>query len=168
MVTGAVRVYEWKIGQSRWDKMGSNFFCHNKTDDKVGYSVSISGDGNRVAVGAPGADGPDVCWDWYGCYSSSPNMGQVRVYEWSANAWQLMGGIPGGYIGGASNSELGTSIALSRDGSRVIAGSPLHNSCQSSGAARVYEWSSTSWMQIGSDLTLTCDGYWSGSGRKFG
>ena len=80
---GAVRVYEWKIGQSRWDKMGSNFFCHNKTDDKVGYSVSISGDGNRVAVGAPGADGPEYCDTsmgyYYGpggyCYSTSPNGG---------------------------------------------------------------------------------------------
>lgn len=50
---GAARVYEWNTGQSSWDKMGSNFFCHNKTDDKVGHSNSISGDGNRVAVGAP-------------------------------------------------------------------------------------------------------------------
>jgi hypothetical protein len=45
----------------RWDKMGSSFFCHNKTDDQVGYSISISGDGNRVAVGAPKADAPEVC-----------------------------------------------------------------------------------------------------------
>jgi len=84
---GAARVYEWNNGQNRWDKMGSSFFCHNKTDDQVGYSISISGDGNRVAVGAPKADAPEYCDEsgWYGpgpyCYSPSQNRGQVRVYE---------------------------------------------------------------------------------------
>ena len=145
---GAARVYEWNNGQSRWDKMGSSFFCHNKTDDQVGYSISISGDGNRVAVGAPKADAPEYCEEngMHGpgayCYSPSQNRGQVRVYEWSANSWQLMGGVPGGYIDGTEQqSELGTSVALSRDGSRIIAGAPLRDSCATdSGAAVVYEW----------------------------
>ena len=152
---GAARVYEWNTGQSSWDKMGSNFFCHNKTDDKVGHSNSISGDGNRVAVGAPETDGPEQC-DFYGCYSTSPNRGQVRIYEWSnvANAWQVMGD----YIDGSPHDGLGSSVSMSRDGSRVMVGVPLHDTgCSNGGTAFVYEWDSTSWVRMSSDMTATCE-----------
>ena len=82
--------------------------------------------------------------------------------------------VAGGYIDGTEQqSELGTSVALSRDGSRIIAGAPLRDSCATdSGAAVVYEWISSSWVQIGSELTTICEyqsgGYYSGRYQKFG
>ena len=126
---GAVRVFEWKGGSNSWKQMGEPMFCYNKTDDLVGQSVSLSGDGSRVAIGAPGFDGPDRCDDWYGCWSTKPNMGRVRVYEWDSlgGTWLMLAlatysGNVDGDIDGGSNERFGTSVALSEDGDRLIVG----------------------------------------------
>jgi len=48
-------------------------------NDQSGYSVSLSSDGTRVAIGAPFNDG------------NGSNSGHVRVYEYSGTAWAQLG-----------------------------------------------------------------------------
>ena len=62
---GHVRVYKNNAGT--WTQIGADF-DGEAADDYSGYSVSISSDGTKVAIGAPRNDG------------SGPNAGQVRVY----------------------------------------------------------------------------------------
>lgn len=103
--------------------------------DTSGYSVALSSDGSRVAIGAPGnaANGAD--------------SGHVRVYTWSGTAWVQTGSdIDGGNTGDRS----GASVAMSADGNNVVIGSPGHQS--SAGRVRVYAWSGTAWVQTGSDI----------------
>lgn len=126
--TGAVNVYEWKGGSNSWVQMGESMFCYNRTDDQVGKSISLSGDGSRVAIGAPQFSGPDRC-DYYGCWVTNQYMGRVRVYEWnpSDGMWPLRiaSYTPGlESIDGSSgrHQKLGTSVALSDDGKRLLIG----------------------------------------------
>jgi hypothetical protein len=145
---GAVSVYEWKVGSNSWLQMGESMFCYNKTDDQVGKAISLSGDGSRVAIGAPGFDGPDECYDYYmqgmQCYSTKPDMGQVRVYEWdpSSGTWLNLvfatweGNLES--INGDSGHQFGVSVALSGDGNRLIVGNDEKGNGQSE--VRAYHW----------------------------
>ena len=92
----------------------------------------MSGSADRfqmVAIGAPGFSGPDQCDYWYGCWSTKPNMGRVRVYEWDplGDTWLILAlgtwsGNVNGDIDGETNDRFGTSVALSKDGQRLIVG----------------------------------------------
>ena len=74
-----------------------------------GSSVSLSNDGNVVAIGGPQNDG------------GGSNAGHVRVYQWDGGSWTQKG-ID---IDGKSANDLsGTSVALSSDGNMVVIGSP--------------------------------------------
>ena len=65
---GEARVYEWT--NSAWVQMGQEVYGESY-NDQSGTTVSLSGDGTRLAVGAPYNDG------------AGSNAGHVRVYEWS-------------------------------------------------------------------------------------
>ena len=77
--------------------------------DQSGYSVSLSSNGTRVAIGAPLNDG------------NGGNSGHVRVYEWddATSAWAQVGQ---DIDGEAANDESGRSVSLSGDGTRVAIG----------------------------------------------
>ena len=67
---GHVSVYEWHNGLA-WQQLGSNIDGESTGDDS-GESISLSGDGTRVAITAKDANNT----------SNSGDPGHVRVYEW--------------------------------------------------------------------------------------
>ena len=92
--------------------------------DLSGYSVSMSSDGKRVAIGAPNANG---------------GAGHVRVYDYNGTAWTQLGGD----IDGEAALDLsGYSVSLSSDGKRVAIGAPENDS--RAGHVRVYRFASAS------------------------
>ncbi len=113
------------------------------TGDASGYSVSISGDGNRVAIGAPFNDGIDI---------ANTTRGHVRIYERKYGVWSLIVEIDGKFLG----EELGRSVAISTDGTTVAIGAPENEQIGSrAGTARVYRQSGGKWVQLGHDLNGT-------------
>jgi hypothetical protein len=109
------------------------------------WAVALSANGNRVVVSVPSGD-----------------YGKVLVYELDSGGtmdWEQMGGVIDG-DSGAYYGHFGKSVAISADGSRVVAGAPGYNNGNMAylyGAepyVRVYEWSSGSWQQLGSDIIL--------------
>ncbi len=140
--SGHVRVYEYSDnnsdGTSTWNQVGGDI-DGEAAGDNSGKSVSIDSDGSHVAIGATGNDGTDS------------NAGHVRVYEYSGGSWTQVGGD----IDGEADGDLfGSSVSIDSDGSHVVIGAPnndgsgLHNG----GHARVYEYSSSSWTQVGGDI----------------
>jgi len=84
--------------------------------DQSGFSVSLSANGNTVAVGAPYND-VDV---------SGGDRGHVRVYDWNAGTskWNQRGVMD---IDGEAYADLaGWSVSLSADGSTVAFGAPMN------------------------------------------
>ena len=83
-----------------------------------GSSVSLSRDGNTLAVGNPGFD--------YGAVGSPNTSGAVLLYIKSGGVWSLQTQLIGdGVIGPFSNQ--GTSVSLSDDGNTLAVGGPTDN-----------------------------------------
>jgi hypothetical protein len=121
--SGHVRVYDWN--GSAWIKVGDDI-DGEAASDLSGYSVSLSSDGTRVAIGAVGNDG-----------ANGSDSGHVRVYELNGNTWTQLGT---DIDGEAAYDQSGHSVSLSSDGSRVAIGAYFNDGANgsSSGHVRVY------------------------------
>ena len=107
-------------------------------DDYSGWSVSLSSDGSTLAIGAIGND------------ANGSNSGHVRVFEYDNGTWTQLGA---DIDGEALGDESGYSVSLSSDGSILAIGANRNDENGSaSGHVRVFEYYSTSWTQIGSDI----------------
>ena len=132
---GHVRVYE--RNGSTWQQKGTDI-DGEAANDYSGYSVSLSSDGNIVAVGAYRNDG------------NGTNSGHVRVYEWNGNAWVQMGA---DIDGEAADDYSGHSVSLSSDGTILAIGAFYNNgNGTGSGHVRLYEWNGSAWQQKGNDI----------------
>ncbi|CAJ1936750.1 unnamed protein product [Cylindrotheca closterium] len=124
----------WKfVTKIEGDNIGSEF----------GHSVSLSGDGNFLAVGVPKAPSGYI-----------RNVGKVLVYELLLNEfgtkWNIVGEIEsdnpniGTYLG----FEFGQSVALSSDGSVLAVGEPLD------GRITLFRSFNGTWPKIGNSIQL--------------
>ncbi|MEM9466732.1 MAG: fibronectin type III domain-containing protein [Actinomycetota bacterium] len=133
--TGVARVYTWD--GSDWAQVGSDI-AGEAGGDISGWSVGLSANGNRVAIGAPGNDG------------GGSNAGQVRVFDLSGSSWVQVGD---DIDGEAADDFSGRSVALSADGARLAVGAPKNDGHDTeAGHVRVFQWSGSSWVQLGADI----------------
>jgi len=134
--SGQVRVFEYD--ESNWIQVGANINGETSLGQS-GRSVSLSANGNRVAIGAPSAErDPQGNWP----------KGHVQIFEWIDSVWTQVGANIVGESG-----QFGTSISMSADGNRIASGAPLNGgNGHWSGHVRVYEWSGSIWKQIGTDI----------------
>ena len=102
--SGHVRVYSWS-GTS-WLQLGKDI-VGEAAGDRSGSSVALSGDGNRLAVGATDND------------VTGTNSGHVRVYGWSETGWHQLGM---DIDGTDAEDSSGHAVSLSADGSRLVIG----------------------------------------------
>lgn len=137
---GHVRVYE--LDNGTWQQVGGDIDSEAQGDTS-GWSVGLSADGSRVAIGAPN--------NYADTQNSQDKRGHVRVFQLTNGAWQQMGS---DIDGAASREQSGWTVAISSDGSHVIIGAPY----STKGNARVYKWNSNSWEKVGQDLTGDADG----------
>src|SRR5690606_10076715 len=102
--SGHVRVYRNVSGN--WHKIGKDI-DGEAAGDMSGYNISLSADGNTVAIGAPYNAGNGI------------NSGHVRIYKNISGNWLQAGyDIDGEAAGDAS----GYSVSLSSDGKTVAIG----------------------------------------------
>jgi hypothetical protein len=134
---GAGQVFEFDGNE--WVQIGQNLIGTDE-DDQLGFSISISADGQRLAIGAP--NNSDAFFQG----------GHVRVYQWMNDEWQLMD-IP---IPGQSFAEYsGSAISLSGNGDRIAIGAPYKIAFpyNNIGEVRIYEWTGGQWLQFGNPIT---------------
>ncbi len=133
--SGHVRVYQWS--GVAWVQLGADI-DGEAADDFSGWALSLSADGNRVAVGATGNDG------------NGSGSGHVRVYTWTGAAWTQLGA---DIDGEAENNSSGSSVSLSADGNRVAVGARGNDgNGTDSGHVRVYTWTGAAWTQLGAAI----------------
>ncbi len=136
---GEVRIFEYSDGT--WTKLGNDIEGED-TADNSGWSVSLSADGSRVAIGAPNNEGVN-----------GTRSGHVRIFEYSDmdKNWTQLGS---DIDGEAAYDCMGKiSVSLSSDGHRVAMGAPLNNQ-DNRGHVRIYEYSDMDkiWTQLGDDI----------------
>jgi hypothetical protein len=138
---GGVKIYQNINGS--WTQLGNAIYGEFPYDYS-GWSISISSNGNVVAIGAPGNDGED---------NGSTEFGQVRVYYNNSGNWIQIGQ---DINGEAPLDNSGRSVSLSSDGTIVAIGAPGNDgnngSVSNSGHARIYKYIFGTWVQIGDDI----------------
>lgn len=89
-----------------------------QSDQQFGYSVALSKDGKVLAVGMPTTD---VVTD--PTEPSKADAGMVQVYEWLNDQWTARGPA---LIGRNQGDKFGSAVALSEDGSMLVATEPTY------------------------------------------
>ena len=131
---GCVRLFKYNQNTDIWVQLGGDI-VGEATYDYSGSSVSLSADGNIVAIGATGNDGTtgDINDTYY-------SRGHTRVYirdTTVALGWRQLGGDIDGEAEGDSS---GYSVSLSADGTIVAIGAQFNDgNGPSSGHTRLYK-----------------------------
>jgi hypothetical protein len=99
--------------------------------DQFATRVAISGDGSVIAGGAIYND------------QNGTSSGQVQIYKFENDSWNVMGS----FIYGYSGSHLGIELGLSYDGNIIAMSGHANN-----GHVRVYQYNGSSWVQMGQDI----------------
>ncbi len=114
---GTVKVLE--LINSTWTQIG-NTLVGNSSGDFFGCSVSLSGDGTRLAVGAR--------------FISVNQPGSAYVFENQGGNWLQ---IDNQIVGVGLDDQAGSSVALTKDGSKVAVGSTGNDNDAGSNAGHV-------------------------------
>ena len=159
---GQVSVYRWSASHALWKQLGKSI-KGKATADCFGRTVSLSADGNTLAVGASNGDASVTHRD--GGQGNGDNEGQVSIFVWedSVVSWKQLGNI---IDGEAKKDNSGSALALSADGTTIAIGAHANSDAgQRSGHVRVYRWfkSIHSWKQLGNDIDGEVAGDNSGS-----
>ena len=131
---GQVRIYRYT--KSAWEQLGDAI--EGEVDgDYFGFSVAMSKEGGRVAIGATGTD------------ENGFGAGHVRIYDWTETIWEQRGDT---IRGETVLDRFGSGVAMSKEGSRVAIGAIGHDG--SAGHVRIYDWNTTAtnWIQVGADI----------------
>lgn len=135
---GSVSVYSLVLRGSglAYTLLGNTIQGEPGVGETFGGSVSLSSDGQTVAIGDHLSDGGGV-----------KDAGRVNVYSLNETTWKQVGQS----LDGTNTSDWsGRSVALSDNGDMVAIGTIELDS--GTGFARVYKWNETSWIQLGSAL----------------
>ena len=136
---GHVRIYAWD--GSAWIQKGNDIDGEYALDNS-GWSVSLSGDGNTVSIGAPGNS------------EVASNAGHARIFSFDGSDWVQKGADINGYV---ADDLSGSSIGLSDGGDTVAIGAweeigiPI-------GYVHIFNWNGSSWTQVGNKITANCCG----------
>jgi trimeric autotransporter adhesin len=117
------------------------------TGEVLGSAVAVSGDGSTIVAGAPGGVGA----------GDPTDPGAVYVFSRPAGGWST--GTQTAKLtasAGAANDNLGYSVAISNDGSTIVAGARHVNS--NTGAAYVFVKPGSAWANATESADLTVNG----------
>jgi hypothetical protein len=123
------------VGAGGWVQRGTVITpADGASADNFGIGVALSADGTILVVGAS---------QWEGTLG---NQGGVYTYDWNGSSWVQRGSVlvpgdPGG------SDLFGTDVALNSDGTVLAVGAPLWDSGADQGAAYVFDWNGSSWVQ---------------------
>ena len=146
--SGFVRIYNYN--DTSWIQLGQDI-VGEAAGDYSGSSVSLSGDGSIVAIGAPNNDG------------NGNESGHVRIYSWDGSSWNQLGQDIDGEAADDQSGRYGLSI--SSDGNTVDIGAAQNDgNGTNSGHVRIYNFDGSSWnLEMGAAFKLDdlgrCDLY---------
>mmetsp|Transcript_50711 Transcript_50711/g.152733 ORF Transcript_50711/g.152733 Transcript_50711/m.152733 type:complete len:525 (-) Transcript_50711:220-1794(-) len=136
--SGNVQIFQYYEQSNDWEQIGHTILGEPR--NRAGFSVAISGDGNRIAVGAP---------------RGGSDTGSVRIFGFDGKNWDPIGQ----ELFGDGHQVLGGySCSLSRDGNTVAMSVPRSNrqGLQKNGHVSIFRLfqmeGSPSWQKVGDDI----------------
>ncbi|WP_258099569.1 Ig-like domain-containing protein [Marinoscillum pacificum] len=154
-VAGYVNIYTYDETNG-WLQKGSTINAQ-AAQENFGQSVSLSSDGNVLAIGVPGADG------------SASAAGTSRVYKWKTSAWGQVGADLDGDTD-YETSGMSVSLAVANGDTIVAIGSPIYTTgFENEGRVRIFNRNTGVWsvsdefvgkdyFNLGTSVSLSNDG----------
>jgi len=156
--TNAGAVYVFTRSAGAWKQQAYVKASNTGAEDRFGWSLALSDDGNTLAVGAYAEDSAATGIGSNQADDTASAAGAVYVFTRSAGAWTQQAYIKASNAG--AGDEFGWSIALSADGDTLavgalfedsaatgVGGNQADNTASNSGAAYVFTRSSGTWTQ---------------------
>src|SRR5881628_421581 len=157
--SGAVYVYT-RSG-TRWVQQAYIKASNAGSDDQFGFAVTLSGDGNTLAVSAPYEDSAATGINGNQADNSMPNSGAVYVFSRTGSTWSQQAYVKASNTGEKDEGdEFGYSVSLSGDGNMLavgaigedsaatgINGNQADNKANGAGAVYVFTRSGATWAQ---------------------
>lgn len=131
---GVVRIYSFN---NNWSQIG-NDIVGEEADEQFGTSISISDDGNTVAIGSYRKTLPSLGW----------GAGYVKIYSLNSGSWTQKGNT---LFGTVVNGQFGRNLKLSGDGNSIIISSKMTYP-DTHGKISVFNFNSTNWVQSGTNI----------------
>lgn len=136
MSQGYVKVFSFQ--ENAWVQKGQTLKGSEAVNDFYGMTVSMTGDGNFLAVGV--ANYSDTLFE----------RGRIYVFKYEDDIWVQHGD---SIIGETDYQRLGSTISMSDDGQTIATSNCFYNSPNANGMARIYKLQpSSNWMQVGTDI----------------
>lgn len=133
--TGKVKVLE--LQSNEWVMVGEQFYG-TQQGEEFGTSVSLSSDGNVLAIGA-----------WYHHGEAGEGTGAMYVYQYNGQDWDRKGNV----LEGKLDERFGLNVAVSDNGESVACATYFSDSLgDATGSVRVYDYNTLSddWVLKGS------------------
>jgi hypothetical protein len=139
---GAGYVKVFSQNGDNWDQVGQTI-VGRESGDNLGKSVSMSADGQTVAIGAYQAD-------------AVTGAGYVQIFELVGTTWTQIGV---DIVGLNDGDRFGFSVALTPDASVLIIGANANDSggLTNNGLVQIYENQNGTWTQVGGDIAGNAD-----------
>ena len=126
--------YIFAYDGSSWTQEAKIQASDIQAGDYFGYSVSMSGDGTKVIVGANLED------------SGGANAGSAYIFAYDGSSWTQEAKIQASDI--QANDQFGASTTMNSDGTKVLVGAYVEDSGGSdSGSAYIFAYDGSSWSQ---------------------
>ncbi|WP_179957728.1 integrin [Exilibacterium tricleocarpae] len=122
-------VYIFTRGETDWRQEAYLKAGNTGREDQFGFSLSLTADGNKLAVGATGEDGGGRGVDSDDT-AQSENSGAVYVFDRSGGAWRQRAYLKASNTG--ASDSFGSSVSFDSDG-RILAASALTEAGNSAG-----------------------------------
>jgi len=139
--SGKVQIFKYVELEDELFQIGQDL-TGNSTGDYFGFSLALSNDGDKIVIGAKGAD------------TIGPNSenGRVQVYQFLGDQWSQVGQLLNGK---KQNDQFGYSVSISAKGDKIAVGAPFHDDEDKGtniGLVQVFRFSENGWIQIDHDI----------------
>lgn len=135
---GLVKVFQYN--GNNWSQKGVDI-SGIEENDATGYDVTLSDDGNILAVVTESG--------------SLNDLGNITIYNFNGLGWQQMGQkFFGEFNETRTISMSGASVSMSNDGKIIAIGLPgsSYEEASINGLAKIYQYNGTDWVQLGQDI----------------
>jgi hypothetical protein len=134
---GYVRIFDWS--GSSWVQRGNDIEGES-IGDNSGKAISLSADGNTIAIGSP--ENSD----------NGSSSGHVRVFSWDGSTWQQVGSA---FEGTGAGDDFGKSVSVTNNARGLAVGGPRNSdSGYLAGHVRVYHYSGIGLVEAVQNTTL--------------
>ena len=148
---GVGAVYLFRRNGGVWTEQAYIKASNSASFAGFGYSVSLSDDGNTLAVGASGDGGTSTGVNGSQAVTAGSNVGAAYLFRFSTNtnAWAQQAYIKASNAG--PSDFFGRSVSLSNDGNTLAVSAHLEdgstNNSTDTGAVYVFRYSSSTWAE---------------------